>query len=522
MADCEKHGDQEGVVRIYNNIFGTFYSEDKYEKGITYLQKALHLSDSLGLTFFKAANLTNLGETYKAMKQYDLSYRYSQESLALYRQLGDKSRIGMVLKNLGQFAQDIGDHQKAIDFLEESLEVAQEMNYRTNQKEAYENLAISYAEVGQLEKAFAAQQSYILIKDSLVNEASNKELNELKTRFETEQKEQAIAQLEERHADDLRKRRWLLAGLGLLSLLTLITLWAIWQKRRAYSDLLVQQQKTQTLLEEKEEMLEQLIQSEKLASIGELTAGIAHEINNPINFVASNTQALQQDFEEIDELLQMITQLKDLPIQEAQIQKIIAQSEHIDMPYLRAEIQQLIDSIKHGADRTIHIVDSIRHFSRHNKDAFQKANIHQAIDSALTILNNQISKDIQLHRDYGELPLVACQINKISQVFLNIINNAIQAIGNKGELRISTQEQGNWVLISIADNGPGMDEVTRSKIFQPFFTTKDKDKGTGLGLSISHRIIQAHGGRIEVQSQLGEGSVFLIYLPIQQQHKKAS
>lgn len=263
----------------------------------------------------------------------------------------------------------------------------------------------------------------------------------------------------------------------------------------------------------------QLVVSEKMASLGQLTAGIAHEINNPINFISSNVQALKMDFQDMQNILRKVKSLEHISDTNSLRKELKVLGKKLDFELLEAEIGELLAGIERGTERTVNIVSSLRTFSRNSTDDFALANIHEGIDSTLTILNSQLNGHIDIEKKYGTLPPIRCQISRLNQVFLNIINNSIQAInskstGEKGIIIITTQRMGKKALISIKDNGNGMSESTQKRIFEPFYTTKDVGEGTGLGLSISYGIIEQHKGKIEVFSQLNKGTDFLIHLPI--------
>lgn len=259
----------------------------------------------------------------------------------------------------------------------------------------------------------------------------------------------------------------------------------------------------------------QLVQSEKMASLGQLTAGIAHEINNPVNFIASNVEALKLDFADLQTLLDRIDELPNCDNPQKCLEEINQLSSSLDVTLLKNEIADLIGGVERGAQRTKDIVSGLRTFSRDNKDKFELANVHEGLDSTLIILGNKLKDGIRIKKDYGELPEIYCQISKLNQVFLNIINNAIQAINeDEGVITITTRAVDEYVHISISDSGPGMDELTKKRIFEPFYTTKEVGKGTGLGLSISYGIVEHHRGRIEVESQAGKGATFTLVLPI--------
>jgi signal transduction histidine kinase len=265
----------------------------------------------------------------------------------------------------------------------------------------------------------------------------------------------------------------------------------------------------------------QLVESEKMAALGQLTAGIAHEINNPINFVTSNVAPLKRDIDIIFEMLDTVeaVALQDTPV-ETKVQTLENYKEEMDFDYLRTEISHLLKGINEGAFRTAEIVKGLRIFSRVDENDLKKADINEGLDSTIILINNMLNNRITLIKDYDDLPPVECYPGKLNQVFLNIISNAIHAINKKhgesmkGIITVRTKLEDNHVYISIIDNGTGMDEATRKKIFEPFFTTKEVGEGTGLGMSIAYNIIKKHNGIIQVNSIPGEGTEFILDLPI--------
>jgi signal transduction histidine kinase len=276
----------------------------------------------------------------------------------------------------------------------------------------------------------------------------------------------------------------------------------------------------QTLIDLKEAE-GQLVEAEKMASLGQLTAGIAHEINNPINFVTSNITPLNRDVDILIDFIQEMERigLSDMSAEEKQ-KLIDEQKEEMDYDYLKMEIRQLLKGIQEGASRTSEIVKGLRVFSRLDEDDLKKADLNDGLDSTIIVINNLLSNRIKLEKDYGDIPLIECYPGKLNQVFLNILSNAIYAIHKKfgeqegGVLKITTSSSDTKVYIKIADNGIGMDEVTKKKIFEPFFTTKDVGEGTGLGMSIAYNTIRRHQGEIQINSTPGEGSEFILELPI--------
>jgi signal transduction histidine kinase len=255
----------------------------------------------------------------------------------------------------------------------------------------------------------------------------------------------------------------------------------------------------------------QLIQSEKMASLGILTSGIAHEINNPINFINSGIHGLQKVNTNILKVLQKYRNT----YRENPSNKEIEELENsLDLPFLLESSSKLISNIQTGVERTVSIVNSLRAFARSDEEQKKLINIHDSIDLALTILYNQYKYKIDIRKQYGELPQILCFPGKINQVFMNILTNAIQAIPNKGTIEIKTSVSDGLAFISIKDSGIGIPEKIKNKIFDPFFTTKEVGKGTGMGLSIVFSIIEEHNGSIEVISEPGKGSEFFIKLPV--------
>ncbi|WP_162946619.1 sensor histidine kinase [Chitinophaga barathri] len=263
----------------------------------------------------------------------------------------------------------------------------------------------------------------------------------------------------------------------------------------------------------------QLVEAEKMASLGQLTAGIAHEINNPINFVTSNIKPLKLDFEDLKALLRKYESINPADDVQEKLNEIEQFKQQIDIDYVHTEIETLIKGIEDGANRTAEIVKGLRTFSRLDESDLKFVDIHEGLNSTMVLLRNNVPKNVTVHYNYAELPKIECFAGKLNQVFLNIINNALNAIKMKPEqgeesLTISTRlEENKMISIRIKDSGIGMTEKVKEKIFEPFFTTKDVGEGTGLGLSIVFSIIEKHHGKIVVESEPGKGAEFIIYLP---------
>jgi len=258
----------------------------------------------------------------------------------------------------------------------------------------------------------------------------------------------------------------------------------------------------------------QLLQSEKMASLGQLTAGIAHELNNPINFINAGSFGLSQDLRDLIILLEKYEELNNQPGIVQYLEKIDKLKEKIDYDFLKKNVIQTIEDIKLGAKRTTEIVQGLRNFSRLNDTVMQMTDIHEGIDSTLVLLKNELKNKVEVKKEYDEnIREILCYPGHLNQVFMNLLSNAEQSIEGKGKITIKTKNLKNKTQISIKDNGTGISEEVKNKVFEPFFTTKEPGQGTGLGLSISHDIIKRHQGSIEVKSKLGKGSEFIITLP---------
>jgi two-component system, NtrC family, sensor kinase len=264
----------------------------------------------------------------------------------------------------------------------------------------------------------------------------------------------------------------------------------------------------------------QLLESEKLASLGQMTAGIAHEINNPINFVSSNIQPLKRDVADLLELLDGYTSATDLDELAARLPELQLRYRELDIDFLRHEIAQLLAGIEEGSRRTTEIVKGLRIFSRMDHDTLVSANINECLNSTLMVMKNVTRGEVHLTKELeAGLPGIDCFPGKLNQVFMNILNNAVQSTqitGRKPEDRhvgLYTWHDHDHVYIRITDNGVGITEEVRSRIFDPFFTTKPVGEGTGLGLSIALGIVREHNGSIQVFSEEGKGAEFLVTLP---------
>ena len=261
----------------------------------------------------------------------------------------------------------------------------------------------------------------------------------------------------------------------------------------------------------------QLVHSEKMASLGQLTAGIAHEINNPINFISSGMNSMKMSIESIKEILDAYSTLEEGADPKKLLEEIKELKEDHEYEELMDELDDLIKDINYGVTRTIEIVKGLRVFSRLDEEESKPANINENIDATLTLLKNKTKNRIKITKFYDEnMQQIECFPGQLNQVFMNILNNSIQAIPSDrkdGEITIYTEEEDQSVVIRLKDNGVGIPEDVQKRIWEPFFTTKPVGEGTGLGMSITFGIIEKHSGDIDLQSEVGKGTEFAIRLP---------
>jgi len=459
---------EKNIGRCYNNIGYLYTQLGFYEKAKFYFKKTQEIIVKYPNKHVQGLLTSNLAQWLSIHKQYHQALNYAKESLQVRKEINDKLGIVKSLRTLGTIYLAKQELLKAIDHYQQSLSLAQKINAQILMQENYRYLAQAYKRLNKLEEVFLYQEKYIALTESLYDSEKSKVLAEMEIRYEIDKKK--------KEAEIYRLKN-------------------------------VELKRT---LDQLRQTQSKLIQTEKMASIGQLTAGIAHEINNPVNFIGANIVPLQRN---INFLLQLIEKYERLENPSA----IVAFKQAIDYDYTKQEMRNILNGISEGVRRTSEIVQGLRSFSHADNEAPQLFNLHNCIDSTLTLLRSQIvTQSVFVEKHYSNIPLLLGYEGKIKQVCMNILNNAIQALQQQKKpiIVIRTTIRNKQVILEISDNGVGMDDKTQQKIFEPFFTTKDVGSGTGLGLSISFAIIKKHKGSIEVNSSLNKGTHFVITLPI--------
>ncbi len=548
---AEQIHDEEGQAFIYLNIAITFTSLDDIKRAEKSYLKAIDLAKLLNLKNVLAYSYSNLSSLYGSMNDFQKEFDFGMSGALLGKEIGDQgieasslSRAALALANqnkfdeaekLNQQARNIADsskqplniyqaygdmgtmltmqknYSKAIPYFEKAFHSLKESDiYDEEIGRSYADLSKCYEQTGDFNKALATYKFAAKISDSIRGRENIKKATELTMNFEFEKKQQ-IAKDEQQKQNDLAKAKQtaLIIGLILTFLLAAVAFTGFRNKRKANLLLQQQKQKVESTLSQLKSTQAQLIQSEKMASLGELTAGIAHEIQNPLNFV--------NNFSEVN------TELVDEAKQEMDKGNIY------EVKIILSDIKENEQKINHHGKRADAIVKGMLQHSRQTKGVKEPTDINALCDEYLRLSYHGLrAKEKLFNSDFktdfdesiGNINIIP---QDIGRVLLNVFNNAFYTVNEKKKvsgngyqplIKISTKKLKDKVEIKVIDNGNGIPQKALDKIFQPFFTTKPTGQGTGLGLSLSYDIIKAHGGEIKVETKEGEGTSFMIFLSI--------
>lgn len=559
----KRHDDHYSAITVQNEIGYNYAERGDYKMALSILLESLEASIKFNVHDSIRINiLTNIGITYSALDMNSISIDTLIKVESYYKKITRVGKLARIQDLIAEVYLKQGEIPVALKYSERSIQNALSYGDLTILRDCYKTLSDIYQESDDFKNAlkyyglyselndsisvlsFAKQNELYLLEQTNTNRERrmirmvlDEELEELalenfRIQAEKYQKEIELYRSEKALEEEAQKRKYLiLVFIFLACLLILIVIGYISKQK---DNRLLKQQKESILninkeLKTKNDAIEsgiqklkdtqsKLVESEKMASLGQLTAGVAHEINNPVNFISSNIKPLKLSISEIMEILNEYRKLNDTESKESNIQKAKELEEKYDIEYLIKELNTILAGINDGAERTKEIVLGLRNFSRLDKHQLKVINLSEMIDSNLVLLRNQYKDRIDIKKTYDEkIPNIQCYPGQLSQVIMNILNNAIQAIDGKGTISVKTKLSGKEAEILISDTGKGIPNDKLDNIFDPFYTTKEVGKGTGLGLSISYGIIQEHNGKINVQSELGTGTTFTISLPL---HKK--
>lgn len=520
----EEMGDKKAVARNLGNIGEVYLKQSIYSKALEYYFKALGMNEELGRKPSKALNLMGIGDVYAAQSNYSKALEYYFMALNLNRELKIKRAIMSCLSNIGaayllitkdsskitlneRFAGNrIKALQQAKNYTDSSITFCKEIGDLSVLINNYKNLSEIQELLGDPKDALVSYKNYSMTKDSVFNLEKSKKITQAIMQYDFDKKEAvARAEQEKKDADARRTKILQFTAIGFFLLVAVFLFWNNRQKQKAK----IKIEKAYTELKTTQA---QLIQSEKMASLGELTAGIAHEIQNPLNFVNNFSEVNKEMLEELKAERLKPKAERDETLEDELINDVIDNEEKIN----------------HHGKRADAIVKGMLQHSRSSSGKKEPTDINALSDEYLRLAYHGLraknkSFNAKFETDFDEsLPKINVVPQDIGRVILNLINNAFYAVDEKKKsgnenyeptVSVITKKINSKVEIKVADNGNGIPQKVLDKIFQPFFTTKPTGQGTGLGLSLSYDIVKAHGGEIKVNTKENEGTDFTIMLP---------
>ena len=549
-----QHADKEQPVRIANSwMFAgvSLMRLNRLQEALTHYEASLHIrvtqTDSVGYSllmgnmaslYFKMGDIAKgdqfyqyaigfrkegrqdralggyhlgLGEALWEVGSADKAIAHLETSAKHFGQARIPMKVGESYLLLGKIYAHQNNFERANQYLLEAVPLAQQRGTLLLPQRIYWELYQVAQSANRYKEALHYYQQYEIYQDSLLFLRNKRSLAQLQTEQELSQKNRSIAELSQKNTERTRQRNILLAGLALALVLISIVFAFSRVRRKAYLDMRMRKQEAEQLLQDKEKLLnalketqQQLIQHEKMAALGQLTAGIAHQLNNPLNYIISNAEALKLDH--IDLKKQLEQKIESTP----------------EIRALEAEITQLIADIERGAQRMRDIVQELSVFSRTDQINPEAVQLQAILQESLEITQQRGARGWAIVQDWPEdLPTIQGHSGKLIQLFTNLLSNAFDALEMRygtayaqGRVHLSARLKQGVIIVSIADNGPGIAPDQLQRIFNPFYTSKPVGKGTGLGLSIAFAIAKAHRGSITARSSSGEGAVFEVELPL--------
>lgn len=462
------------IIYSNNNIAITFLRENDLIRARAHFNEALSLARITGNINWGAVSLRGIGEIMRIERDFDSASYYFHESLTASKEIGDKKGISETYYFFAKLALDQGEFIATKMCLDKSQEMALELKLRQQMLDNLGLYAEAYRKLGDSANEIKYLKDYVSLRDSLYLDIVSRTLEVIPSKLEEENSRLRLA--EEQTELQTTIRLYIVIILLVVPLI-IILIFSLRLNRR----------KNRVLIESNEEIQRTqklLITSEKMASLGLLSAGIGHEINNPLNFIKHGALTLESKLKE-------------------------------DFPESMDQFESYFKAINEGVTRASKVVNSLSHFSRSGSDLDEQCDISGVIDNCLIILNEKFREKIELVKDYqSKTPIVLGSEGGLHQAFINILSNAEQSIEGNGTIKISIIDDGRDLLIKIQDSGKGISEENLSQISDPFFTTKSPGEGTGLGLFITYSIIEQHKGHIRVVSEPNSGTEFIVSLPL--------
>lgn len=509
IAILRESNDSIALASIILNAGEEFRISEIYDTAYAYFEESAQIFEKLNYLIGKAYSMGNIGLIYAVTGESNLAEMYIKNAIEILEKRGDYYPICVYLVSMADIYSGQEDDSTAMNYVSKSLKLATQYGLKEQIRDANLKLSELYELAGNFEESYKYYKNYILYRDSINNIKTVQNLADLRTNFEVSQKQSEVDLLYQQR----QAQRWWIIAIATILCSTFVLLFMFYRNNRIKqkANRLLSQQKNeiQSTLEKLKSTQTQLIQSEKMASLGELTAGIAHEIQNPLNFV--------NNFSEIN--IELLDDLK----------KAIANNDQAEIETIFKNLKENESKISNHGKRAESIVKGMLLHSRGNSGKKEPTDINRLCDEYLRLAYHGFrAKDKSFNADFKLeadklLPKIEVVPQDFGRVLLNLINNAFYAVNKKSKesienykplVTVSTKKLDKQVNIKVMDNGPGIPHSIKDKIFQPFFTTKSTGEGTGLGLSLSYDIVKAHGGELKVESVEELGTEFKVTLPL--------
>jgi len=523
LAISEEIGYYKGISACLNNIGDIYSEQSNYTSAIDYYTRSLAINKEIGFKNGISSCLNKIGDIHIKQGDYANAINYHSNSLTIRKEIGDQKGIAQSLNSFGLIYNELGNYTSGIKYNSRSLRIAQELGAIAETRNAANALYKSFKAKGRNKLALTMYELYNSTRDSIDSEENQREVirQEYKYTYEKKAAIDSIANLKQQKIQELKlqksnTQRYALGGGLILLFVFLVLLYGRYRIiKKQKTTILLQNSEIESSFSKLKSTQSQLIQSEKMASLGVLTTGIAHEINNPVNFISVGTNNLSKDYKAILQIVEAQNELLEEYDSKEEKHKYIRELKKTNyFEDLLQSIPQTIEDINEGVHRTAEIINGLKIYAHPDTEELINADIHLGIESTVLLLNSKFVHRIEVITDFdNSLGRIKCHLGKLNQVFMNLLDNAITAIEGEGTITIKTRVKEQQLFISFADSGEGIAQDILPKIFDPFFTTREIGFGTGLGLSICAGIIANHKGTIEVISEVGKGTEFVIMLP---------